>query len=417
MTMPRELTNPELFTDEERLHNLFTDLRKNEPVCLVESEDYRPYWAVTRYNTIKEIEKDSKQFLSNPRSVLHPKAVEEASLRDFGTTNAMEMLVNMDGERHLKMRMITQSWFSPKNIAKLQTNLEDLSRTLVDKLESLGGKCDFAVDIAMPFPLRVIMSILGIPPEDESRMLTLTQQLFGSNDEDLARKGGEAKGTATRSEVIKEFHDYFGKLIDDRQENPRDDLSSVIANAEIDGDPISKVEAFSYFIITSTAGHDTTSHTLAGGIRALIENPDQLKLLQDNPDLIPSAVDEMLRWVTPVKNFVRTAKEDCEVDGVKIKAGEALALYYPSANRDENVFDDPFKFDVTRSPNPHLSFGFGPHVCLGKHLAKLELVTFFKELLPRIEQIEIAGEVKIAKAIFVTGLKSLPISYKMKSEN
>ena len=413
MTNVEELTNPALFADEDRLHELFSNLRKNSPVCLVEPEKYRPFWAVTRYDTIKEIETNNEQFLSNPRSILRPIEVEQAALKAFGTVNALEMLVNMDGERHKKMRKIAQNWFSPNNIVSLRGSVEQLAQTMVNHMASLGGECDFAADIAMYYPLRVLMFTLGIPDEDEAFILQLTQQLFGSEDEDMARADGEKSGALTRNEVLRDFHNYFGKLIEEKRANPKDDLATVIATAEVDGEAITHLEAISYYIIAATAGHDTTSHTLAGGLCALIQNPDQLKLLQDDPDLIPAAVDEMIRWVSPVKNFVRTAKDDCEVEGVKIKAGESLALYYPSANRDESIFDEPFKFDVTRKPNRHLAFGFGPHVCLGMHLAKMELIAIFKELLPRIESIELAGEPQIAKAIFVTGLKKLPIKYKM----
>ncbi|WP_085757190.1 cytochrome P450 [Oceanicoccus sagamiensis] len=413
MTKVEELTNPALFADEDRLHKLFTALRKDTPVCRVEPEEYRPFWAVTRYETIKDIELDNEQFLSNPRSILRPTEVEQAALKAFGTVNALEMLVNMDGERHKKMRRIGQNWFSPKNISNLRGNVEQLAKTMVNQMASLGSECDFAADIAMYYPLRVLMATLGIPDEDEAFILKLTQQLFGGEDEDMARTDGEETGAATRNEVLRDFHTYFGKLIEEKRANPKDDLATVIATAEVDGEAISHLEAISYYVLTATAGHDTTSHTLAGGMRALIENPDQLRLLQDNPDLIPAAVDEMLRWVTPVKSFVRTAKDDCEVEGVKIKAGESLALYYPSANRDESIFDEPFTFDVTRKPNRHLAFGFGPHVCLGMHLAKMELVSFFQELLPRLDSIELAGEPQVAKAIFVTGLKKLPIKFTM----
>jgi cytochrome P450 len=254
------------------------------------------------------------------------------------------------------------------------------------------------------------MTILGVPPEDEGLMLKLTQQLFGGADEDMKRSDEETLD----SNVIADFFNYFTTLTEDRRKNPTDDVASVIASANYNGEPIGHLEAMSYYTIISTAGHHTTSASKAGGILALIENPDQFKKLKDNPSLMPMAIDETIRWVTPVKNFFRTATEDCIINEKEIKKNDSIMLVYPSGNRDEEVFEDPFKFKVDRSPNRHLAFGFGAHLCLGKHLAKMEMEILYNELFKRIEKIELNGEPSWVKASFVSGLKSLPIKYKIK---
>ena len=254
------------------------------------------------------------------------------------------------------------------------------------------------------------MTILGVPPEDEGLMLKLTQQLFGGADEDMKRSEEETLD----SNVIADFFNYFTTLTEERRKNPTDDVASVIASANYNGEQIGHLEAMSYYTIIATAGHDTTSSSTAGGILALIENPNEFKKLKDNPSLMPMAIDETIRWVTPVKNFFRTATEDCVIGEKKIKKDDSIMLVYPSGNRDEEVFEDPFKFKVDRNPNRHLAFGFGAHLCLGKHLAKMEMEILYNELFKRIEKIELNGEPSWVKASFVSGLKSLPIKYKIK---
>jgi cytochrome P450 len=204
---------------------------------------------------------------------------------------------------------------------------------------------------------------------------------------------------------------YFTALTASRREHPTEDLASAIANATVDGQPLSDVDTVSYYVIVATAGHDTTSATISGGLHALIENPDQLQRLKDNPQLMPLATEEMIRWVTPVKEFMRTAAEDTEVRGIPIAAGESVLLSYPSANRDEEIFDEPFRFDVGRNPNKHVAFGYGVHFCLGAALARMEVSSFFSELVPRLESIELTGDPEYIATIFVGGPKHLPIRY------
>jgi cytochrome P450 len=260
------------------------------------------------------------------------------------------------------------------------------------------------------YPLYVIMSLLGLPESDFPRMLALTQELFGGDDDEFKR----GATLEEQLQVLLEFLGYFNALTASRREQPTEDLASAIANARVDGEPLSDVDTTSYYVIIATAGHDTTSATIAGGLQALIENPDQRKRLSDNLDLMPLATEEMIRWVTPVKEFMRTATADTSIRGVPIAQGESVYLAYVSGNRDEEVFDDPFRFDVGRDPNKHLAFGYGVHFCLGAALARMEVNSFFTELLPRLKIIELNGNPELISTTFVGGLKHLPIRYQVR---
>jgi cytochrome P450 len=255
------------------------------------------------------------------------------------------------------------------------------------------------------------MTILGVPEQDEALMLKLTQELFGSQDPDNQR----SFEPEDFFEVVRDFENYFAELTRKRRANPTDDAASLIANAEFDGKPMPDHDANGYYIIIATAGHDTTSASTAGGLLALLENPDQMDRLRADPDaLMPTAIDEMIRWVTPVRHFMRTATEDYVLQDRTIRAGESAILWYPSANRDEEVFDAPYEFRIDRNDARQLAFGFGAHVCLGQHLARMEMSALFRELLRRVDQVELAGEPRYVQSTFVGGLKSLPIRYRMK---
>jgi len=275
----------------------------------------------------------------------------------------------------------------------------------------MDGRCDFVGDVALHYPLQVILSILGLPEEDYGRMLTLTQELFGAEDPDIARMG-EDQSTL---EVILDFVDYFTALAGERRAEPTGDLASVIANAELDGALLPDMDMLGHYVIIATAGHDTTSNAIGGGLLALLEQPDQLALLQARPELIDNAADELIRWTSPVKHFMRTCRTPFTIRDVTFQPGDLLYLSYASANRDEDVFPDASRLDVTReNAASHLAFGFGRHFCLGAHLARMEIRALFKELLGRLEHIEPAGEPTWIRAHFVQGPKSVPITYRLR---
>ncbi|MGZ6019203.1 MAG: cytochrome P450, partial [Phenylobacterium sp.] len=299
----------------------------------------------------------------------------------------------------------------------LEDRIRTIARAAVEKMAGLGGRCDFVREVALHYPLHVIMTIMGVPESDEPRMLKLTQELFGAADPELTRKPDEIdKPVEERSfdmGVITDFFNYFRAISEDRRAHPTSDLASLIANSKIDGAPISDFEAMGYYIIVATAGHDTTSSSTAGAMWALAENPAQLAKVKADLSLIPGLVDESIRWTTPVKTFMRTVTADTNVAGRHMKKGDWLMLCYASGNRDEDVFEAPQDFRVDRKPNRHLAFGYGAHLCLGQHLAKMEMRILWEELLPRLSELGLDGEPAMSESVFVNGPKRLPIRFKM----
>ena len=398
------LCNPLAYADEPKLHAALTHLRAKAPVSWVEVPKYRPFWAITKHADIMDIERDNMLFTNWPRPVLTTAEGDEMQ-----AAAGVRTLIHLDDPQHRVVRAIGADWFRPKAMRALKIRVDELARNYVDKMMEVGPECDFAQEVAVNYPLYVIMSLLGIPESDFQRMLELTQELFGSEDSEFKR------GSTNEDQLpaLLDMFQYFNGVTAARREHPTEDLASAIANARIDGEPLSDIETVSYYLIVATAGHDTTSATISGGLHALIENPDQLRRLRDNLDLMPLATEEMIRWVTPVKEFMRTAAEDTTVRGVPIAAGESVLLSYVSGNRDEDIFDDPFRFDVGRDPNKHLAFGYGVHFCLGAALARMEVNSFFTELLPRVKSIELTGTAEFVATTFVGGLKHLPVRYQL----
>jgi cytochrome P450 len=401
------------YVADEAYHALFMRLRQEDPVSWAEPDGYRPFWVVTKHADIRSVEVQQTRFVNAPRTFLISQSDETRLLQaqQAGITPMGRSVVQIDGDEHRVLRGVTNLWFAPSNVKSIQEKIRRVARGAIDEMLEHPGKCDFVRDVALWYPLRVIMLILGLPREDEKQLLKLTQTTFAPNDPDTDGPPGVA-GMIEASRVIGE---YFRAVTDDRRKIPRADVASVIANALVDGVPISEVDAAAYYLTIITAGHDTTSSTTAGGLLALLQHPDQFDKLRSGAASVDSAVGEFLRWVTPIKHFFRTAMEACSVGGKAIKAGDSLMMCYPSGNRDADVFDDPFSFRVDRAPNPQLAFGYGPHVCLGQHLAKLEMRIFFEELLSRVGSISLAGEPALTASNFVQGLKQLPISFSPRS--
>ncbi|HEY5008555.1 MAG TPA: cytochrome P450 [Caulobacteraceae bacterium] len=398
-----------------RIHETYAWLRANNPLGVAQPEGYDPFWVVTRHADILEISRQNALFHSGDKATTIVSAAGDARIRQMtgGSPHLVRSLVQMDAPDHPKYRILTQAWFLPQNIRKLEDRIRTIARASVDRMLASGGECDFVSEVALHFPLHVIMEILGVPEEDEPRMLMLTQELFGAADPDLGREEKESDplDMGAIQGVLADFYQYFAKISADRRTHPREDLATLIATSEIDGRPISEFEAMSYYVIVATAGHDTTSSTTAGAMQALCEHPDQLAWLQADPARIPGLIDEAIRWTTPVKTFMRSATEDAEVGGRAIAKDDWLMLCYASGNRDETVFEKANEFHADRSPNRQLAFGYGAHLCLGQHLAKMEMRILYEELLPRLKSIELAGEPRMSQAVFVNGLKSLPIRF------
>ena len=398
------LATPSAATDEAKFHAALAHLRAEAPVSWVEVPGYAPFWAITKHADIMEIERANDIFTNSPRPVL---VTAEADVQQAQI--GIKTLIHMDDPQHRDFRAIGANWFRPKAMRGLKERADELAKQFVDRMAADGPECDFVQQVAVNYPLYMIMTLLGVPEADFASMLSWTQELFGSDDEELQRgKSIEEQGMA-----LLEMFQYFTELTAARRADPTDDLASAVANATINGEPLSDIETVSYYAILAAAGHDTSSSSISGGMHALIEHPDQLARLQGDLSLMPLAVEEMIRWTTPVKEFMRTAQSDYEIRGVRIAAGESVLLSYASGNRDEEMFEDPFRFDIGRDPNKHIAFGYGVHFCLGAALARLEVNSFFSELLSRLTSVEFAGTPQYMATTFVGGLKHLPIRYRI----
>jgi cytochrome P450 len=403
----RVFVTPAAYADEALFHRACAVLRREDPVHHVAIEGLNPFYAVTKHADVMEIERQHERWLNAPRPILGPK---EGDDQRAMMGDPLRTLIHMDAPDHPVYRHIAADWFLPKSLSRLDARMAELAKRYVDRMAELGGECDFVTDVAVHYPLYVILSILGLPEDDFPRLLKLTQELFGAADPELARGATPEELMQT----LQDFFQYFMALTEDRRAHPTDDLASVIANARVGDRDIDIFEAVSYYVIIATAGHDTTSSSIAGGLHALLEHPDQLERLRADPSLVTTAVDEMIRWVSPVKQFMRTATEDYVLRDVKIAAGESVLLSYPSANRDEDVFEHADRFDVGRNPNKHVAFGFGAHYCLGAQLARMEGRALYNELIPRLRSIELAGEPSYMHTLFVGGPKHLPIRYEVR---
>jgi len=405
----RLFIDPQAYADLEAWHAGARRLRREDPVPRIEAEGFAPFSVITRHADVVEIERQHDKFWNTQEAVLGQIAATER-LRNSGAD--IKTLIHMDGAEHRAHRKITNDWFKPANLRQtLEERVERLAKKYVDRMRELGGECDFAAEVALHYPLQVIMSVLGVPESDEPRMLQLTQKLFGAEDPDF----GGADPEQTLLATLMDFATYFNAMTADRRACPTRDIASTIANATVDGEPLGDLQTIGYYVIIATAGHDTTSSSLAGGLEALIRHPDQLQALREDPRLVDNAVDEIIRWVTPVRHFMRHAQQDYRLGATQFRAGDRLLLSYLSANRDEAVFDEPFRFDVRRkNAEEHVAFGIGVHFCLGAHLARMELAAFFRELLPRLDAIELTGETRYTASTFVGGPKRVPIRYRLR---
>lgn len=409
------LVDPAAYADG-RVHETYRWLRANNPLGLAKIEGFDPFWAVTKHADILFVSRNNDLFHNGDRPTVITNQVGDARTREItgGSPHLVYSLVQMDPPDHPKYRALTQAWFMPGNLKHLEERIRAIAKRAVDQMCANSGECDFARDVAAGYPLHVIMEIMGVPEDDEPRMLRLTQELFGPQDPDtvraLAMLSSEQMSDLLQA-TVEDFSSYFRKLSEERRARPREDLATLIANARIDGQPLSDMGAMGYYIIVAAAGHDTTSSSTAGAVWALAENPREFEKVKNDPSLIPSLVDEAVRWMTPVKHFMRTATSDTELSGRKIARNDWLMLCYASGNRDEEVFEAPYEFRVDRRPNKHVSFGYGAHLCLGQHLAKMEMRILFEELLPRISSLELAAEPKLTQASFVNGPKSVPIRF------
>jgi len=413
----KRLVSPAAYEEWKHLEADFAQLRKEMPFARAVVDGYDPFWVATKYADVREISLNPAIFRTNGyRSMLSSKA--QLEFFDSPAAPKFRALVMMDPPEHSAARRLTFKEFAPNGVRALESDIRVIANETIEELLSTGGRCDFVTAAALRYPLRVILSLLGLPRSDEEFMLKLTQELFNPQDPDLNATGADVDVNDAQAfdvSLLQKFTAYFDAITDDRRANPRDDVTSKIANGVINGEPISYWDAMSQYIAIVTAGHDTTSSSTAGGVWALAERPDLYARIGKSADLIMKLVDESVRWTSPIRSFMRTAVDDYELRGQHIRKGDWIMLSYPSANRDEDIFDSPDEFSVDRPRNTtHVAFGYGPHICLGQHLARLEMGIFFDELFKRVASIELDGQPTRTRSAFVSSVKTLPLRFTTK---
>jgi cholest-4-en-3-one 26-monooxygenase len=379
-------------------HEVFGRLRRESPVHWTDMPGGQGFWAVTKYADVVAISKDPKTY-SSARGGTN---LTDLSAEDLSVVQMM--MVNMDPPKHNKFRNLVSKGFTPRMIAQLEPLIRQAATRTVDAVAK-DGECDFVRAIAGDLPLIVIADLMGIPQADRGKVFDWSNRLIGFDDPEFQTSMADGKVAAG------ELWMYANAIAAQRREKPELDLTSVLVQASVDGEKLSEMEFDAFFLMMAVAGNETTRNAISGGMLALIQHPEQRRRLLDNPGLIPSAIEEILRWVTPVIHFRRTVTRDVELRGQQLREGDKVAVFYPSANRDEEAFANPLEFDVTRTPNEHLSFGVGQHFCLGSSLARLELRVIFEELLRRLPDIELTGEVRRLRSNFINGIKTMPVRF------
>ena len=405
-----DIISPEHYEKNGYPHAEWKLLREKAPVWRWDDGRIPGFWAITKYNDLVEISKQPRRFLNEPRL-----AVSMSSRPTSERQVDPRSLLNMDPPEHGVFRKLTSGRFTPRAMRALEGGIEAISLELLDGLERGGelSEADFVDDFAAPLTLSVLVDMLGVPRKDWRKMFRWTNEMASAEDPEF-RKPGEDSAAETGTRATLEMFAYFRELAAERRADPRADMTSVLARAEVDDEPLEELDMLSYFILLVVAGNETTRNAASGGLLALIENPGELQKLRDDPGLINSAVEEIVRWTSPVIQFCRTPVEDVEIRGQKIKAGESLCLFYPSANRDAEIFDEPDRFRIDRDPNPHVGFGIGEHFCLGANLARLELRIMLRTLIPRLAEIELAGPFERVRSSFLGGVKRMPIRYRLR---
>jgi cholest-4-en-3-one 26-monooxygenase len=393
-----DLYSPDTYADAMP-YDTFSLLRGEDPVHWQHEPAGSGYWALTRYQDIVQVSSDNELF-SSARGGTNIEDMGEDALALIRT-----LIINMDPPKHTKYRKLVATGFTPKMVRQMEPHIRQITRQIVDSVAGAGA-CDFVTEIAARLPLAVICEMIGVPQEDHRRIFDWSNRLIGFDDPEYHTSPEDGRIAAV------EMFAYANELARDRKAHARDDLVSVLMQAEVDGERLSEADFDGCFIALAVAGNETTRNLISGAMLALIEHPDQRRRLVDDPSLMPVAVEEFLRWVSPLIYFRRTLRRGVVVGGRQLHEGDKVAMYYPSGNRDESVFEDPHAFDVGRSPNPHMAFGGGgPHFCLGASLARLEIQCMFEELLARLPGIELDGPVRRLRSNFINGIKHMPVRF------
>ncbi|HME68497.1 MAG TPA: cytochrome P450 [Myxococcota bacterium] len=380
-------------------HDIFATLRREAPLYRHPEPSGPGFWVISKHSDVIQVSKRPLVFSSMHGVNMQVLAPEELPM-------IQTMMLGMDPPRHSKYRRLVSGGFTPRTISHLEPHIRQIAHRIVEEVAQ-KGECEFVKEVAAELPLQVIAEFLGVPDEERGRIFHLSNRLIGFDDPEFQTSPEDGKIAAT------EMWLYANQLAKARRVNPRNDIVSLLVNAEVEGEKLSELEFNNFFLLLAVAGNETTRNLISGGMLALLEHPRELRRLRNDPSLLPTAVEEMLRWVTPVAHFRRTATEDTEIRGQRIAAGDRVVMFYPSANRDEDVFSDPQHFDIGRTPNDHLAFGIGEHFCLGSQLARLEIRIMFEELLRQLPEIELAGPVRRLRSNFINGIKSMPVRFSL----
>ena len=382
-------------------HEWFTYLRHNAPVYKHAEPGGPGFWVFTRYTDVVQVNRDGQTY-SSEQSRGGVVAMEDAAAAADLTAQG-RMMLTMDAPDHTRYRSLVNRGFTPRMINALSGHIREMViKILQPALEKRD--CDFVVEVASELPLQVIAEMLGVPFEDRHKLFEWSNRMIGSKDPEYAVSEEKVQQAAI------EMYMYSNELAKKRREEPRDDIVTTLLKADSNGDSLSEMDFNVFFLLLAVAGNETTRNALSHGVHALIDHPEQYRKLAQNPALCAPATEEILRWASPVMYFRRNVTKDTEVRGQKIKAGDKVSIWYISADRDEDIFENPFTFDIARSPNEHVAFGGGgPHFCLGASLARMEISILLEELTKRVSSIEQIGEVKRLRSNFINGLKHLPV--------
>jgi len=387
-------------------HEDWRTLRREAPVHYVERELGDSFWAVTKQRDITTVGRQPELFSSEMP------IVRDQDLLNDQPSDLPKQLITLDPPIHAKYRALIAKRMTPRKIAKLHDEIEAIAVGILKDLEEHEHTgCDFVDVVAAPLPIAVIAFLLGVPMDDWRQLYKWTNESAGAFDPENRREGETPQETMRRA-MMEQFG-YFAELREERLKNPQDDLVTLLAQATVDGEPLPVTDVLAFYQILIAAGNETTRNATSGGLHALIDHPGELRRVQRDPSLLGSTVEEVLRWTSPIIHFARTATADAEVGGQSVREGEVVSLFYPSANRDEEVWDDPYTFRVDRKRNPHIAFGVGEHYCLGAHVARLELEVIYRHLLPRLAEVEVVGPVDRLRSHLIGGIKRLPIRYKL----
>ena len=379
-------------------HEWFRRLRKEAPVYWHDEPDGPGYWVVTKYEDLRHVSTKPAIF-SSARGGTNIFDLDPDGLRQI-----QSLLINMDPPQHVKHRRLVQKGFTPRQVKPLEPRIRELCGKLIDQLVH-RDECELVADLAAELPMQVICELVGVPFEDRHLLYDLSNRLIGFDDPDFATSPEDGKIAAA------EMYAYAQKLAAERREKPADDLVTKLISAEVDGKKLTDHEFNSFFLLLVLAGNETTRTATTHGVHLLARYPEQRQRLLADPSLLSSAVEEILRFESPLIHFRRTATQDTEIRGVKIRSGDKVTIWYPSANRDEEIFPDADTFDIGRTPNPHVAFGIGEHFCLGSNLARLELNVIFEELLRRLPDIQLAGEPRRVRSNFINAIKYMPVRF------